>query len=63
MTGVLCGATTNTPALAAAQQTLVQLGLPAETAALGCAVTYLLGVVGVIFRHHRSAQISPAPAT
>lgn len=49
MTGVLCGATTNTPALAAAQQTLVQLGLPAETAALGCAVTYPLGVVGVIF--------------
>ena len=48
MTGVLCGATTNTPALAAAQQTLVQLGLPAETAALGCAVTYPLGVVGVI---------------
>lgn len=49
ITGVLCGATTNTPALAAAQQTLVQLGLPAETAALGCAVTYPLGVVGVIF--------------
>lgn len=48
MTGVLCGATTNTPALAAAQQTLVQLHRPAETAALGCAVTYPLGVVGVI---------------
>ena len=49
MTGVLCGATTNTPALAAAQQTLIQLGLPADTAALGCAVAYPLGVVGVIF--------------
>ncbi len=49
MTGVLCGATTNTPALAAAQQTLMQLGIPAETAALGCAVAYPLGVVGVIF--------------
>ena len=49
MTGVLCGATTNTPALAAAQQTLKQLGLPTDSAALGCAVTYPLGVVGVIF--------------
>ena len=46
--GVLCGATTNTPALAAAQQTLKQLGLPSNAAALGCAVTYPLGVVGVI---------------
>ena len=48
MVGVLCGATTNTPALGAAQQTLVQLGLDAGSAALGCAVTYPLGVVGVI---------------
>ena len=48
ITGVLCGATTNTPALAAAQQTLKQLGLPSTSAALGCAVTYPLGVVGVI---------------
>ncbi len=48
MIGILCGATTNTPALGAAQQTLVQLGLPASTPALGCAVTYPLGVVGVI---------------
>lgn len=47
-TGVLCGATTNTPALAAAQQTLKQLGLSSSSAALGCAVTYPLGVVGVI---------------
>ena len=33
MIGVLCGATTNTPALGAAQQTLVQLGLDGSTAA------------------------------
>lgn len=48
MVGVLCGATTNTPALGAAQQTLQQLGIPAAGAALSCAVTYPLGVVGVI---------------
>ena len=48
MVGILCGATTNTPALGAAQQALQQLGLPSGGAALGCAVTYPLGVVGVI---------------
>ena len=48
MVGVLCGATTNTPALGAAQQTLKQLGMEASSPALGCAVTYPLGVVGVI---------------
>ena len=48
MVGILCGATTNTPALGAAQQTLKQLGEPANGAALSCAVTYPLGVVGVI---------------
>lgn len=48
MLGVLCGATTNTPALGAAQQTLKQLGQPASGAALSCAVTYPLGMVGVI---------------
>lgn len=46
--GIMCGATTNTPALGAAQQTLSQLGVPSSGAALGCAVTYPLGVVGVI---------------
>ena len=46
--GVMCGATTNTPALAALQQTLIQSGEQARTPALGCAVTYPLGVVGVI---------------
>ncbi|TFU93389.1 putative transporter [Barnesiella sp. WM24] len=48
MVGILSGATTNTPSLGAAQQTLNQLGLSAEGAALSCAVTYPLGVVGVI---------------
>ncbi len=48
MLGVLCGATTNTPALGAAQQTLKQIGLPTTGAALGCAVTYAFGMVGVI---------------
>ena len=48
MSGILCGATTNTPALAAAQQTLKQLGIDGSGAALSCALTYPLGVVGVI---------------
>lgn len=48
MSGILCGATTNTPALAAAQQTLEQMGIDGSEAALGCALTYPLGVVGVI---------------
>lgn len=48
MVGVLSGATTNTPALGAAQQSLEQLGMSARDTALACAVTYPLGVVGVI---------------
>lgn len=52
MTGIFCGAITNTPALGAAQQTLKQLSLDSPAGqpdlALGCAVTYPLGVVGVI---------------
>ncbi|MEZ3590021.1 MAG: putative transporter [Muribaculaceae bacterium] len=48
MVGILSGATTNTPSLGAAQQTLQQIGLSANGAALSCAVTYPLGVVGVI---------------
>lgn len=48
MVGILCGATTNTPALGAAQQTLKQMGLSSNGPALSCAVTYPLGVVGVI---------------
>ena len=48
MSGILCGATTNTPALAAAQQTLEQMNINGSGAALSCALTYPLGVVGVI---------------
>lgn len=48
MVGILCGATTNTPALGAAQQTLKQMGMDSSTPALSCAVAYPLGVVGVI---------------
>lgn len=48
MVGIISGATTNTPALGAAQQTLQQLGQPSAGAALSCAVTYPLGVLGVI---------------
>ena len=48
MVGILCGATTNTPALGAAQQTLKELGVSSTGATLSCAVTYPLGVVGVI---------------
>ncbi len=52
MIGLLCGAVTNTPALGAAQQALQQVD-PTNTRgvtdmALACAVTYPLGVVGVI---------------
>ena len=48
MSGILCGATTNTPALGAAQQVLKQMGMDDSGAALSCAVTYPLGVIGVI---------------
>lgn len=48
MVGILCGATTNTPALGAATQALAHMGLPSETVALATAVTYPLGVLGVI---------------
>ncbi len=48
MVGIIAGATTNTPSLGAAQQALQQLGVSASGAALSCAVTYPLGVIGVI---------------
>ena len=52
MVGLLCGAVTNTPALGAAQQALLQID-PTNTKgvtdmALACAVAYPLGVVGII---------------
>lgn len=61
MVGILCGATTNTPALGAAQQALESAGLPSGGAALGCAVTYPLGVVGVILAMIiiRKLQVKP----
>lgn len=52
MVGLLCGAVTNTPALGAAQQALLQINPDSNNEvmdmALACAVTYPLGVVGVI---------------
>jgi putative transport protein len=48
MVGVLCGAVTNTPSLGAAGQTLKDAGKP-DTLALGYAVAYPLGVLGIIF--------------
>lgn len=69
MMGVLCGATTNTPALGAAQQTLKMINQPAAGAALSCAVTYPLGMVGVIIalilmknwmlRHEKAVEGKP----
>ena len=60
--GIMCGATTNTPALAAAQQTLAQLHQPESGAALGCAVTYPLGVVDAIlaFALMRKVLVRPS---
>lgn len=49
MVGILCGATTNTPALGAANQALEHFGIQGKSLALATAVTYPLGVVGVIF--------------
>ncbi len=48
MVGLLCGATTNTPALGAATQALGHLGIHSGSLALATAVTYPLGVLGVI---------------
>lgn len=53
MVGIFCGAVTNTPALGAAQQAIGQaaitdVSLAQADLALGCAVAYPLGVVGVI---------------
>lgn len=65
MVGILSGAVTNTPALGAAQQTLKQMHIDAGDPTLGCAVTYPLGVVGVILAvivlrkmfPHRTAEV------
>lgn len=64
--GVLAGATTNTPSLAAAQQTLAELpGVSAERAALPAlayAVSYpaaILGIIGTIILLKRLGRIDP----
>ncbi|NDV58395.1 putative transporter [Bacteroides sp. 519] len=49
MAGIMSGAVTNTPGLGAAQQAYNDIfGKPDETIALGYAVAYPLGVVGII---------------
>ena len=49
MTGILCGAVTNTPGLGAAQQTyLDSVGVSDPTISMGYAVAYPLGVIGII---------------
>lgn len=52
MIGVMCGAITNTPALGAAQQTVLQVNADASTVSqqmsMGYAAAYPLGVVGII---------------
>lgn len=49
MVGILSGAVTNTPGLGAAQQAYTDMtGMPGETIALGYAVAYPLGVIGII---------------
>lgn len=49
--GILSGATTNTPSLGAAQEALRSTGhgAQAELSALGYAVTYPFGILGIIF--------------
>jgi putative transport protein len=47
--GMYAGAATNTPALAAAQQTLATDPGAAASAAVGCALAYPGGILGVIF--------------
>lgn len=48
MIGIMSGAVTNTPGLAAAQQSIEYLPDAADTMAMGYAATYPLGVVGII---------------
>lgn len=62
MAGILCGATTNTPALGAAQQTLLQLGHDTNGPALSCALAYPFGVVGVILAIAAMRKLFVRPA-
>lgn len=61
MVGILSGAVTNTPALGAAQQTLRLMNVEGDPA-LGCAVTYPLGVLGVILALIILRKIFPVKA-
>lgn len=60
--GILSGATTNTPALAAAQSSLPSVGTEGQSVlsemALACALTYPFGVVGVILALYILAPLS-----
>ena len=60
--GILSGATTNTPALAAAQSSLPSIGTDGQSMlsamALACAITYPFGVVGVILALYVLAPIA-----
>lgn len=72
--GLLSGATTNTPSLAAAQQALQQVGAPDDAGAvqgLAYAVAYPFGIIGIIltmllvrrvFRVDVAAEVSAAEA-
>lgn len=48
VTGIMCGAVTNTPGLGAAQQVLTDMGISADAAATGYAIVYPFGVIGLI---------------
>jgi putative transport protein len=51
VTGILCGAVTNTPSLGAAQQVLIEQGSPESSVAvttMGYAVAYPFGILGII---------------
>lgn len=59
MVGILSGAVTNTPGLGAAQQAYSDMtGISDETIALGYAVAYPLGVIGIILSMILSVMFS-----
>lgn len=64
MVGILSGAVTNTPGLGAAQQAYADAaGHPDETIALGYAVAYPLGVVGIILTMIVIRSFTPRSST
>lgn len=48
VTGIMCGAVTNTPGLGAAQQILADMGVNSTTASTAYAIAYPFGVLGLI---------------